>query len=440
MKVTTTPQPETSAATLWRCGGRQCGAGECEHEENELHRHASGSGPRYAPPVVHDVLRTSGSPLSAAVRTDMEHRLGHDFADVRIHTDARASESALAVAARAYTVGRHVVFAPGEFAPHTSTGRRLLTHELTHAASSPAGRAPASGALRISSPDDPAERHATQRAEEVATYDGAEQKARRVAASPQVAPAAASVDAAPTLHRQDTETAPPPSAEAAPEQAPPAAPATPTTCVPSRRLTWADFTGAPPANRFHALTSFSFSKQTSGGRDWIIATFNSGSSWVRPRAANPGDRAQNGCAPDVRSCERFFDGLGPGETGWQSLGPGTGCAASPQPDTSLRATNRGECDSVLGTECDRVAALESARLLHHEQLHFDLACAMAAKGNAALAATAAPDTQTILSAVRTRANTQTTSYDTASSHGCTASGQSTWDTAMAQGLPAVTVP
>ena len=142
----------------------------------------------------------------------------------------------------------------------------------------------------------------------------------------------------------------------------------------------------------------------------------------------------------MSECEQFFDSLAPDETGWRSLGAGTGCAASPQPDTTLRATSRGECDSVLGAECDRVAGLESARLLAHEQLHFDLACAMAAKGNAALAATPAPAASTILTAVQTKAGTQTTAYDNASQHGCTASGQATWVTAVAQGLPAVTIP
>ena len=149
--------------TLWRCGGRQCGAGECEHEENELHRHASGSGPGLAPAAVHGVLRTAGTPLPDGVRRDMQTTLGHDFADVRIHTDARAGDSARQVDALAYTVGRHLVFASGRFSPETGDGRRLITHELVHAAGNRRGAAPPSGALRISSPDDPAERHATQR-------------------------------------------------------------------------------------------------------------------------------------------------------------------------------------------------------------------------------------------------------------------------------------
>ena len=62
----------------------------------------------------------------------MELRFGHDLGRVRIHTDQRAAESAAAVDATAYTVGRHVVFAQGRYAPETPRGRELLAHELTH--------------------------------------------------------------------------------------------------------------------------------------------------------------------------------------------------------------------------------------------------------------------------------------------------------------------
>lgn len=62
----------------------------------------------------------------------MEPRFGTDFSDVRVHSDARAAESADAVQARAFTVGRHVVLGAGENAVDTSAGRALLAHELAH--------------------------------------------------------------------------------------------------------------------------------------------------------------------------------------------------------------------------------------------------------------------------------------------------------------------
>jgi hypothetical protein len=62
----------------------------------------------------------------------MERLLGHDFSQVRVHADDRAGVSAREVNARAYTVRSDVVFAPGQYAAHTTEGRKLLGHELTH--------------------------------------------------------------------------------------------------------------------------------------------------------------------------------------------------------------------------------------------------------------------------------------------------------------------
>jgi hypothetical protein len=57
---------------------------------------------------------------------------GNTFSGVHVHTDARAAESARAVGALAYTVGDNLVFGSGQFAPETTSGQRLLAHELTH--------------------------------------------------------------------------------------------------------------------------------------------------------------------------------------------------------------------------------------------------------------------------------------------------------------------
>jgi hypothetical protein len=131
----------------------------------ELYREAAGRGPNAAPEIVHEVLRGRGDPMPSTVRREMEAHLGQDLAGVRIHTDDRAGESAQAVAARAYTVGRHIVFAPQQFNPDSAPGRRLLAHELTHAASHPAGAPTPSGDLRISAPSEAAEQHAAAVAE-----------------------------------------------------------------------------------------------------------------------------------------------------------------------------------------------------------------------------------------------------------------------------------
>jgi hypothetical protein len=81
---------------------------------------------------VDSVLRSQGRPLDRSTRREMESRIGYDFSNVRVHTDAQAADSARSLSANAYTVGSNVVFAPGHYAPQSSQGRRLLAHELTH--------------------------------------------------------------------------------------------------------------------------------------------------------------------------------------------------------------------------------------------------------------------------------------------------------------------
>lgn len=84
------------------------------------------------PSSVSQVLQTSGQALDEQTRARMEPRFGHDFSRVRIHTDARAAESAHQVNARAYTVGRDIVFNAGQYAPHSAEGQKILAHELAH--------------------------------------------------------------------------------------------------------------------------------------------------------------------------------------------------------------------------------------------------------------------------------------------------------------------
>jgi hypothetical protein len=83
--------------------------------------------------LVLDVVgKGGGQPLAPEVRADMEGRLGSDFSDVRVHTDAKAAKSAAAISAKAYTVGNEVVFGQGSFAPESPEGQHRLAHELTH--------------------------------------------------------------------------------------------------------------------------------------------------------------------------------------------------------------------------------------------------------------------------------------------------------------------
>ncbi|MFZ0062725.1 MAG: DUF4157 domain-containing protein [Pyrinomonadaceae bacterium] len=189
------PVSQTAGPMLQRacaCGQHTVAGGECsgcEKKKGLLQRRALGAEwTDEVPPIVHEVLRSPGQPLDTATRAFIEPRLAYDFSSVRtlrpatamstkgmtigspddvfeeeadriadgvmrggtaaaagtseqsraslqhvrIHTDERAAESARAVNARAYTVGRDVVFGRSEYRPETSAGKRLLAHELAH--------------------------------------------------------------------------------------------------------------------------------------------------------------------------------------------------------------------------------------------------------------------------------------------------------------------
>lgn len=98
---------------------RMCAA--CDNErENKEDSHAS---------LDEEIqnLDGRGQALSAADRSFFEPRFGHDFSNVRIHTDERAGHVAQMVNARAFTMGANIVFAPGE-----AQSRQLTAHELAH--------------------------------------------------------------------------------------------------------------------------------------------------------------------------------------------------------------------------------------------------------------------------------------------------------------------
>lgn len=117
------------------------------------------------PELVHEVLRSPGNAIDAALRRPLEQRFGADFSHVRLHTDAKAAESAQAVGARAYTASGHIVLgaAPGL---HSHEGTHLLAHELAHVQQT---RGISALPLRISEPAEPAEREADAIAQQVLT-------------------------------------------------------------------------------------------------------------------------------------------------------------------------------------------------------------------------------------------------------------------------------
>jgi len=125
-----------------------CAAGaapcpKCEEEEEEevrkeppgIHRKAHHDQTDRAESSVPDEFLSNlgfGQPLDQATRAYMEPRFGRSFDQVRVHTDSRAAQSAQQIGALAYTFGTHIAFGPGTYAPHGSSGKQLIAHELTH--------------------------------------------------------------------------------------------------------------------------------------------------------------------------------------------------------------------------------------------------------------------------------------------------------------------
>jgi hypothetical protein len=135
------PEPgRDRVADLFADGDRAAG----RPTGGEIHRKSAGSpgpnagGPDPAGTVAAPLaarlaaLGSGGQPLASEVRSFFEPRFGRDLGEVRVHTDPAAGELARSMDARAFTLGRSVVFGPGEYAPGSAAGRHLIAHELTH--------------------------------------------------------------------------------------------------------------------------------------------------------------------------------------------------------------------------------------------------------------------------------------------------------------------
>jgi Domain of unknown function (DUF4157) len=119
---------DASSRVMRKCAG----CDEADEATVQMKPAVAGASAGPAPPIVHDVLGSPGTPLDTDTRTFMERRFGHSFEHVRVHTDARAADSASAMNALAYTVGSDVVFGAGRYSPGSGDGRRLLAHEMAH--------------------------------------------------------------------------------------------------------------------------------------------------------------------------------------------------------------------------------------------------------------------------------------------------------------------
>lgn len=106
--------------------------------KREVNEHASDMSSGKAFEAGHDVEsgidadRASGAPLAPEVAGYMEPRFGADFSRVRVHTSERAASLSREVNAQAFTRGSDVFMPAGRYDPGSTSGKRLLAHELAH--------------------------------------------------------------------------------------------------------------------------------------------------------------------------------------------------------------------------------------------------------------------------------------------------------------------
>ncbi|HEX5502602.1 MAG TPA: DUF4157 domain-containing protein, partial [Thermomicrobiales bacterium] len=134
---------ESITASLLRPVQRAVGKGKGESEEPEkrkdeqarVQKEPSGPGPALVPAETEATITQmsrGGEPLAPSLRSFFEPRFGYDFGGTRLHSDGESGRAAMALGARAFTVGEHIFFGPGQFSPDSLSGRRLIAHELTH--------------------------------------------------------------------------------------------------------------------------------------------------------------------------------------------------------------------------------------------------------------------------------------------------------------------
>jgi hypothetical protein len=118
---------------------RMCAACDEELEQRQPIRRSAASATPTAPAAPALSWNSGGSALAPQVRAFVEPRFWRDFGAVRVHTGQSAASAALALNARAFTVGSDIAFAAGRYRPDISDGMALLAHELAHVVQQGAG-------------------------------------------------------------------------------------------------------------------------------------------------------------------------------------------------------------------------------------------------------------------------------------------------------------
>jgi hypothetical protein len=161
------------------CGGT---CAKCQEEEEQKLVQRAPAGEAF--PDFGGIPASQGEPLGNETQGRLEQHFGADLADVRIHTNAEAAESAQSLNALAYTSGRDIYFASGMYSPASSGGQHLLAHEVAHVVQQSSGLEPsialksAKGA-KIGAPDDELESQADRHADSFLAGENEEEERKK---------------------------------------------------------------------------------------------------------------------------------------------------------------------------------------------------------------------------------------------------------------------
>jgi hypothetical protein len=120
-----------------------------------------------------DGRRGYGEPLPDRTRSQMESGLQQDLSGVRVHSDSAADQLSRQFNAKAFTTGQDIFFRQGAYDPGSSSGDKLLAHEMTHVVQQ--GNAPtklAGKKMNVSEPGDAGEQEADRVADTIAAPAG----------------------------------------------------------------------------------------------------------------------------------------------------------------------------------------------------------------------------------------------------------------------------
>ncbi|WP_247729528.1 DUF4157 domain-containing protein [Halovivax limisalsi] len=107
------------------------------HRSKKAQYDTGAAGDAGVPSSVRDVVSSPGTGLDGDVKAGLEDRLGQSLDHVQVHTGPKAQEACQEVNARAFAVGNHIAFGPGEYDPGSPEGQHLIAHEVVHTLQQP---------------------------------------------------------------------------------------------------------------------------------------------------------------------------------------------------------------------------------------------------------------------------------------------------------------